>query len=853
MPFTLPVAFFSQDSSNTINYTVTYSIAPDVGTFSSTSSLSQDGTKSISADGITFQSNNSNIVADCAKIQLDTDLDEYRDVTVTLSITDGVKSKTVTKVITGLSAFSVSNLNQTIFTNEDVNPTITNMVVTDGSDVSATGDVTVTITNNNTGAATLSSSAGTYNSSTGVYTLTDSIANVNTALAALAVNLTANFNGAISLTTAFNDTGSVHTANGQIDITVVSVNDAPTWSNVVNYDYHDGASTFSFNGPEVADIDNDVITMTAALQDSIGTLSSSSAGVTQNNNQTLIAVGLPTTINTVLDNLQLNRTGTGASSIEFYANDGTANVNATSTLFFGETISATINTTGSMDATQLTGTYHFTPSINATSSVTGIVKSDVVFGNTAISATSSMTGPSVIFSEHRFSSNINATSTTSIKLAGTYHLDSNINATSSVSSNLAIQPINFSSSISATSTVDDTELTVLEVVPLSPDPINASGTVTCVQVRPCREEILDPDNINATSSLSMTEFGRLFNNSITGVLDQIDKQFNTYELTSSGFDKKLFSSGTNTFGSASSKSVSGIQDLSFNMSVSDTGNHVGIRFPTYSAGSTFGKAEIYNGTGSSDNASAYSLDASFTSSDGNSSNPFPNRVMAIRDDIAVFTHDDGSTHRFYTATKGGGSWSALSSGATISDLGTDVRYAVSPDGSKFVQVVGNLTTTTNLQYHVNGVLTGTIATSSLPSSGTNFAVDKVMVLDDGTIFVMMPVAGEVIRITGGSSPSVAERIAHGVTTGVSNALLDMHVADNAKYLLLLVDDDSPDVTLQQVYFKATGSSTYSKIHEESFTDNRTLADIELATTRTQDDNLNAVIADIPTVGKRLHK
>ena len=78
MPFTLPVAFFSQDSSNTINYTVTYSIAPDVGTFSSTSSLSQDGTKSISADGITFTSNNSNIVADCAKIQLDTDLDEYR-------------------------------------------------------------------------------------------------------------------------------------------------------------------------------------------------------------------------------------------------------------------------------------------------------------------------------------------------------------------------------------------------------------------------------------------------------------------------------------------------------------------------------------------------------------------------------------------------------------------------------------------------------------------------------------------------------------------------------------------------------------------------------------------------------
>ena len=852
MPFTLPVAFFSQDSSTTTNYTVTYSIAPDVGTFSSTSSLSQDGTKSISADGITFTSNNSNIVADCAKIQLDTDRDEYRDVTVTLTITDGIKSKTVSKVLTGISAFSVSNLNQTIFTNEDVSPTITTMVITDGSDTSATGDVTVTITNNNTTDATLSSSAGTYNSTTGVYTLTDSIANVNTALAALAVNLTANFSGDISLTTAFNDTGSVHTASGLINITVVSVNDAPTWSNVVNYDYHDGASAFAFNGPDVADVDGDVITMTAALQDSIGTLSSSKPGVTQNNNQTLIATGLSTTINTVLDNLQFSRTGTGQSSIIFYANDGTANVNQTSTLFYGETIGATINATGSVDTTKVTGTYHFRPSINATGSVTGIVKSDVVFGNTSISATSSMTGPSVIFSEHRFSTNINATNTTAGKVAGTYHFDGDINATGSVTSNLALQNVHFGSSISATSTVDNTDLLVLEIVPMSVDTINATGTVTSVQVRPCREEILEGITSSSSATVSLDEFARLFNNSISGVLDQIDKHFNTYELTTSGIDKKIFSSGTNTYAAASSKSITGVQNLTFNMSVSNTGNHIGIKFPLHDADPTFGKVEIYNGTGASDSAGSYSLDATFTSTDDNASNPWPNRVMSIKDDIAIFTHDDGTTHRWYKATKGGGSWSSLSSGLTISDLGADARYAVSPDGSKFVQVA-NISSSTLLQYHENGVKVGEIATSNLPSSGTNYAVDKLSVLDDGTIFANMPTAGEVVRITGSSSPSVAERVAHGVTTGVANALLDMHVADDGKYLLLLVDDDSPDVTLLQVYYKATGLSTYSKIHEESFSDNRTLADIELATTRTQDDNLNAVIADIPSVGKRLHK
>ena len=117
----------------------------------------------------------------------------------------------------------------------------------------------------------------------------------------------------------------------------------------------------------------------------------------------------------------------------------------------------------------------------------------------------------------------------------------------------------------------------------------------------------------------------------------------------------------------------------------------------------------------------------------------------------------------------------------------------------------------------------------------------------------MPVAGEVVVLNGGSTITVDERIAHGVTSGVSNALIDMHVSSDGRYVVLLVDDDSPDNTVLQVWFKGASYSSYNKVHEKTYSDNRLLADIELATTRTQDDALTAVIADIPSVGKRLHK
>ena len=852
MPFTLPVAFFSQDSSNTIDYTVTYSISPDVGTFSSTSALSQDGTKSISADGITFQSNNSNVVADCAKIQLDTDLDEYRDVTVTLTITDGIKTKTVTKVITGVSAFSVSNLNQTIFTNEDVNPTVTTMVVTDGSDVSATGDVTATITNSDPLAATLSSSAGTYNSTTGVYTITDSIANVNTALAALTVSLTANFNGDFSLTTAFNDTGSVHTASGEIDITVSSVNDAPSWSNVINYNYNDANSTFTFNGPNVADVDNDAITMTAALQDSIGTLSSTEAGVTQNNNQTLIAVGLPATVNNVLDNLTFNRTGTGASSIEFYANDGTSNVNATASLFFGATLSSTISSISSMDGGEITSTYHLSPDIILTnSSVTSTgIKTEVPVSSN-ISSTATFDGPTLIILEKSLPTNINATGTATANTAMEYAFKSTISATGSVSANVALQNVNFSGTVSATSSVPDVDFTVHTLQFITPNTISSTGSVSSVQVRPARFKDIAGITSSSSATVSLSEFLRNFTNDVDGVLDQIDSNYNTYELTSSGFSKKLFQSN-NSYASATSKSISGITDNVYNMSVSDSGNTIGIRFPDYDNDPTFGQVLIYEGTGATDSASSYTQTAGATSTDDSASYPWPNRVMAIRDDIAIFTHHDGSTHRWYKKTKSGGTWGGTSSGLTISNLGANAKYAVSPDGSNFVQVA-TTSSSTALQYHEDGVKVGEIFTVNLPSSGTNYSVDKLVVLDDGTIFANMPVAGEVVVMDSGSTITVDERIAHSVTTGVTNALLDMHVSSDGRYVVLLIDDDSPDTTVLQVWFKGATYSSYTKVHEKIYTDNRVLSGIELATTRTQDDALTAVIADIPTVGKRLHK
>ena len=438
MPFTLPVSFFSQDSATTTDYTVTYSIAPDVGTFSSTSSLSQDGTKSISADGITFTSNNSNIVADCAKIQLDTDRDEYRDVTVTLTITDGIKTKTVTKVLTGISAFSVSNLNQTIFTNEDVNPTVTTMVVTDASDVSATGDVTATITNSDPSAATLSSSAGTYNSTTGVYTITDSIANVNTALAALSVALTANFNGNFTLTTAFNDTGSVHTASGLIDITVISINDAPAIASLSDkqYDIYSLASLNFADAVTVTDADNDTLSATLTLSDtSIGSLSfpngtyNAVTGVWTYSNP-------PSNLQTILRGATFIPAGSqlGRGNIAFSITDGVASA-ATGTvnlrptdeirasLASAFTVSANMNKVSNM-----TSSVSIQSTIGASMLAAAIIES-IVPATTTISTT--VTGIS------NMPSTVNATTTVGLLLNSTSNLPSGVASTLGVGASIA--------------------------------------------------------------------------------------------------------------------------------------------------------------------------------------------------------------------------------------------------------------------------------------------------------------------------------------------------------------------------------------------------------------------------------
>ena len=846
--FTLPLSFFRQDSTASASYTVTYSIAPDIGTFTGPAGAT------ITADSISFSTNNTDIITDCASVTITPDLDEYRDTVVTLTITDGVKTKTVTRIINGNSAFSVSNLNQTVSTTEDVNPTITTMVVTDNSDTSATGDVTVTITNSNTSAATLSSSAGTYNSTTGVYTLTDSIANVNTALAALSVSLTANFNGDFVLTTAFNDTGNVHTASGEIDIAVSSVNDAPVWSNVIDYNYSDLATTFNFNGPDVADADNDVITVTAALQDSIGTLSSSEPGVTQNNNQTLIANGLPATVNNVLDNLTFNRTGTGQSSIIFYANDGTANVSATSNLFYSESISANILSTSTLNVSNLTTISVLVPdTITSSSTVTPIIKKEIPLGSAQISSTSSMSGPTTIFVEHQFSANLTPSSSVSLpKITGTYTLGANLTPSSSVSAEIALQNVNLSASISSTSDTSS-DLSVFTITPFDTVAIDSSSTVDCVQVRPVTFEEFSGISMTSTSSASMDEFVRTYLTTVSDGLDQIDEHFNTYEITTGGLSKKLYQTD-NTYATATSLGISNMTSpTSINyLSVANDGNHVAIKFPDYNSGSLYGKVEIYNGVGATDDASDYSLNTTFTSSDSNASNPFPNRVMAMRDDKIVITHDDGTTHRYYTATKSGGSWSALSAGATISDLGTNVRYAVSPDGSKFVQVA-NTTSSTTLEYYVNGVSTGTIATSNLPSSGTNYVIDSVRVLDDGTIYANAQATGEIVRMSGGSSISVTERIAHDVTTGISLQPISFQVSDDGRYMIINIQDDSPAETYLQVYFKGTGSSSYTKISEQTFSDLRNLSPVANGTIRIQDANLNAVLATIPSVGNVLHK
>ena len=150
-----------------------------------------------------------------------------------------------------------------------------NLLQIDDLDIAANDlEVTLSVTN---GSLTLAGTTGlAFTSGDGVadglMVFRGTLSDINSALATLTFNPTASFNGASTLTITTSDLGSsgaggVRTDSDTVNITVNSINDAPTIANAIpdQVATEDSAFNFQFNANTFADIDGDTLAYTAQL------------------------------------------------------------------------------------------------------------------------------------------------------------------------------------------------------------------------------------------------------------------------------------------------------------------------------------------------------------------------------------------------------------------------------------------------------------------------------------------------------------------------------------------------------------------------------------------------------------
>ena len=173
---------------------------------------------------------------------------------------------------------TATNTTQTqTYTEGDATVAIDDIVVTD-PDPAEQITATLTLSNTTTGALTANSGKGeTYTGSTGIWTVTGSVANVNTALAAVAFEPETNNDVDATVAVDIRDGLEAGTTpvTGTITLDVTAVNDAPTISEIANQTTNEDTPTDAI--PFTV---GDVETNTAAL-----TVNGSS------NNQTLVPNG----------------------------------------------------------------------------------------------------------------------------------------------------------------------------------------------------------------------------------------------------------------------------------------------------------------------------------------------------------------------------------------------------------------------------------------------------------------------------------------------------------------------------------------------------------------------------------
>ncbi|MHA6963801.1 DUF4347 domain-containing protein [Zobellella denitrificans] len=253
------------DGSDSITATLSLSNpaagALTTGTFGSATSTYNGGTGVWTVTGSV-----SDVNAALAAVAFNPTANWDQDVTITTRVRDaantGPADGTITLDVTPVNdAPTATNLTQSKAATEGGGAVaLDDIVVTDPD----TGDtITATLTLSDPAAGTLStgtfgSATSTYNAGTGVWAVTGSVADVNAALAAVALIPSADNDQNFTITTRIRDAAGTGPADGAISVTVTPVNDAPvvTTSGGSNAFTENGSATVIDAGLTLSDVDN---------------------------------------------------------------------------------------------------------------------------------------------------------------------------------------------------------------------------------------------------------------------------------------------------------------------------------------------------------------------------------------------------------------------------------------------------------------------------------------------------------------------------------------------------------------------------------------------------------------------
>ena len=259
------------DGSDTITATLTLSNATagtlSTGTFGAVTSTYTAGTGVWAVTGSV-----ANVNSALAAVAFTPSADNDQNFTIATRIRDGSGtgpadgeiSFTVTPVD---DAPTATNLTQSKTATEGGSAVaLDDIVVTDG-DAGDTATATLTLSDPAAGSlstGTYGSATSTYNAGTGVWTVTGSLADVNAALAAVALTPSANNDQNFTITTRSRDAAGTGPADGTITITVTPVNDAPVITNlngdiVAHTEGGAFTSTDTSSMAAIADIELDVL------------------------------------------------------------------------------------------------------------------------------------------------------------------------------------------------------------------------------------------------------------------------------------------------------------------------------------------------------------------------------------------------------------------------------------------------------------------------------------------------------------------------------------------------------------------------------------------------------------------